>query len=493
MWKRVICILLAALLLGQALSASAVTGAYGFTLQYDNGIISMSYESRAVKAVCTLTGNDMSTYTFEHDLSRGPQFGLPVRQIGKGMYEIEISFYDAAGKLLETCKGGPAQIGVSSPIPPLDNEGTPGLNDPSRSRAIMQPYAKVYATSSLTGEPVAELKRHDIVNVVNISGNVAQVNIIIQSGDGTISNAGEVDAIYNGEGDKVISNGYIDVHAFELADGSGSAFFDLANLQREVAELAYSRLGIRGVYSQARRYQDYYLDCAALATWCWYQVGVDMSNGGTGGTNCTGLIGWADSMGDDYTVWKAEISHDAAAAEIQAYKDSFPSCSCDRNGGSCSCSSIDPITGSSVPDCDCNFTPDALRFGESKYGPIGEEDLITYTTSVDADVYASLQPGDLIFFNYMESLTCQYEDWIPHTFQYRVNETEAAGYEHVGVFVGLKDANTATIIESSSPSTNPNKNTKVTQMRLGSEKAMSIGRIVRPCGVSASTAGTSAA
>lgn len=156
--------------------------------------------------------------------------------------------------------------------------------------------------------------------------------------------------------------------------------------------------------------------------------------------------------------------------EIQDYKDALPDCLCLP---SCSCEV-----------CVCDDEPDSLVFGQSKYGVIGEDNLVKFTTSVDASVYASLEPGDIIFFNHEEQLTCQYEGISSHTFTYRVNEGqnggEDGGWDHVAVFVGLKSPNVAQIIESSSPSTDPGKNTKVTEMVIGGSKANSVGKIVRP-------------
>lgn len=519
--KRLVCFLLSSLLIIQSLSVFAA-GSYSFS--YDDGVIDLSFDAAQAKtAVCTLKNESFKTLEFRIDLSNGSQIGLPIRQIPIDTYEVSIKFLGLLGNEVGTAGPELLEVGCESPVGSLDDDGAPGPNDPSSSRAIMQPVAKVYANASLVGDPIAELKRLDIVSIISKSGNVAHISGFIQSGEGHIENSGPVDATYvDDRGYRY--EGYISTEAFQY--GNENISYNTENKQREVVELAYSRQGIRGVYSQARRYSEYYLDCSALATWCWYQVGIDMSNGGTGGTSCTGLIGWADSQGDSVNVWTAEESHVESDAQIAAYKEALHAmCPCEITRGGCTSDTCDGTCWSydvvgedwewGEPDengdrdkewydvydwvnhcvcggaesCSCQIDPEPLVFGSNKYGPLGEQSLVTYTTSVDEAVYVSLQPGDLIFFNHMETSKPEneydghpYTEFIDEPFKYRVKETANAGYDHVGVFVGLKDERTALIIESSSPSTDPNKNTKISQIPLGGDRALSIGRIIRPCG-----------
>ena len=423
----------------------------------------MDFDSAAVRAECTLTAG-LESYQFSGNLKQSDQIGLPIRQLPLNDYTVEINFYDNRGELLGTASGE-YTLGTESPTSQQEEQGSPNANDPSRTRAIMSPYAKVYASGSLTGEPVAELKRHDVVNVINISGRVAYIKAVIQSGDGTITSESNIDAVYESPNDLIVY-GYVDTSAFSIPLSSYAV-----DKQREVAELAYSRLGLKGVYSQSRRYIDWYLDCSALAAWCWFQVGVDMRQYGT---SCTGLAQWATNKGN-VVVWEAERNREKPAQEIAEYKASLPDCLCPVNGG-CGCGLL----------CECNDVPDPLVFGESKFGTIGEENLVWFDTHVTQDVLNSLEPGDIIFFNKIEDLTCQYESLVSHTFTYYVNEGEGGdddtGYEHVAVFVGLKDDGSAIIIESSSPSEIASKNTKVSTLIAGSDRADTIGRIVRPIG-----------
>lgn len=453
--RRFTSMLLTLLLLLQIVPISAAAASYSFTLA--NGVVSME-KGDAVGATCTLEGSTGGTYRFSCNFSQSSQIGLPIRQLPLDDYHITVTFLGPGGETLST-KVGQYTLGVDSPVAAPDEQGAPGANDPALSRAVMVPYAKIYSSGGLAGEPVGELKRHDIVNVLNISGNVAYVKAIIQSGNGTITNNSNIDATYNSPDDKIVY-GYMDATAFTLPLSSHAI-----DKQREVAELAYSRLGLRGVYSQSKRYIDYYLDCAALATWCWFQVGVDMRQCGT---NCTGLAAWAN-QNSSTIIWEAEQSKVEPQAEIDKYKEDLPDCLCLE----CGCEI-----------CMCDDEPETLEFGESKYGTIEEKNLVKFTSHVDEGVYALLEPGDLVFFNHKEDLTCQYESISPHTFSYRVNEANGGdkdgGYDHVAVFVGLKSPGVALIIESSSPSTDPGKNTKVTEMVIGGAKANSVGKIVRP-------------
>lgn len=440
--KRIVCLLMACVLLVMAIPVSAA-GSYGFSIS--DGVITIDADSSAVRAECTLSSGTTS-YQFAGNLSQSHQIGLPIRQLPLAEYSVEINFYDASGNIIGTANGT-YTLGVESPSSQQQEQGVPPANDPSRSRAIMSPYAKVYSSGSLTGEPVAELKRHDVVNVLNISGRVAYIKAVIQSGDGTIVSESDTDARYESPNDLTVY-GYVDTSAFDIPLSSYAV-----DKQREVAELAYARLGLRGVYSQSRRYIDWYLDCSALAAWCWYQVGIDM---GQFGTSCTGLAQWATSKGN-VVVWEAKRNTQKPAQEIAEYKALLPE--------------------------DCT---ESLTFGKSKFGVIGENNLVWFDTNVTQDVLNSLEPGDIIFFNKKEDLTCQYEDVVSHTFTYYVNEgtngDDDTGYEHVAVFVGLKDDGSAIIIESSSPSEIASQNTKVSTLIAGSDRANTIGRIVRPIG-----------
>ena len=453
--RRFTGVLLTLLLLLQVVPIPAAAASYSFT--FANGVISME-KGDAVSATCILEGSTGGTYGFSCNFSQSPQIGLPIRRLPLDNYRITVTFLGSEGQTLST-KVGQYTLGADSPVAAPDEQGTPGANDPSLSRAVMAPYAKIYSSGGLAGEPIGELKRHDIVNVLNISGNIAYVKAIIQSGNGAITNDSNIDATYHSPDDKIVY-GYMDAAAFTLPLSSHAI-----DKQREVAELAYSRLGLRGVYSQSKRYIDYYLDCAALATWCWFQVGVDMRQCGT---NCTGLTAWANQHSNTI-IGEAEQSKVEPQKEIDNYKEALPDCLCLE----CGCEI-----------CVCDDEPEALEFGASKYGTIMEKNLVRFNTHVDEGIYASLEPGDLIFFNYKEDLTCQYEGIYSHTFSYRVNEANGGdkdgGYDHVAVFVGLKSPEVALIIESSSPSTDPGKNTKVTEMVIGGAKANSVGKIVRP-------------
>lgn len=439
--KRFVCLLTACLLLVLTIPVYAA----GYSFSISNGVVHMDFDNAAVRAECTLTAG-LTSYQFSANLEQGDQIGLPIRSLPLDDYNIEINFYDNSGKLLGTASGE-YTLGSDSPTSQQEEQGSPGANDPSRTRAIMSPYAKVYASGSLTGEPVAELKRHDVVNVINISGQVAYIKAVIQSGDGTITSESDIDAVYESPNDLIVY-GYVDTSAFSIPLSSYAV-----DKQREVAELAYSRLGLKGVYSQSRRYIDWYLDCSALAAWCWFQVGVDMRQYGT---SCTGLAQWATNEGN-VVVWEAKRNTQKPAQEIAQYKISLPE--------------------------DCT---DPLTFGKSKFGTIGEKNLVWFDDHVTKEIFSQLEPGDIIFFNKKEDLTCQYESLVSHTFTYYVNEGENGdddtGYEHVAVFVGLKDDGSAIIIESSSPSEIASKNTKISTLIAGSDRADTIGRIVRPIG-----------
>lgn len=356
------------------------------------------------------------------------QIGFPVRSLPRGSYEVTAAYYNAAAaKQAEATDS--ITMGVENPTV-TGGEGY-STEPIATMRAVMIPYAKVYASSSLTGEPVVELKRHDLVRVISASNGVAHVKYHIQSGNGHIENVDNVNANYVSE-DDLIGTGYMKLSAFKLPT---SQYTDLS---REVVEVAYTRLGTKGVYSQAKRFMDYYLDCSAFASWCWYQAGVDIS---ANGTNCNGLANWARAHSGSI-IWEAEEDDTEVKAEVAAFKLA--------NG----------ILTSILFD-----------------GGIPEDDATDYVTHLTEEVYAQMKPGDLVFFNHREKLS--YNGAVVGS--YPVNEHGInQGYDHVAIFAGLQNESTAIILESSSPSTDPGKNTKISQMPLGGEKANTVCLIVRP-------------
>lgn len=539
LYQKFICAILAFALCISNLAAIAAGGSF----TYDKGrIIATLPSGNPVKATVELKNEEYPTLSYTFDLSKSSQLGLPVRQISLATYEVTVKFYDNSGHLLEETASQSIEIGSESPVGEIDTEIPSTTNNPYSSRAVMAPYADVYPSPSCIGEPIVRLKRLDLVSIVppyGGTGDIYQVKGFIQSGEGQVENVDNVNAKYvDGLGLEfgVDSPAYIKKSAFVVDTYKRGPQYmsqdEIENMQREVVELAYSRQGIRGIYSQALRYQGYYLDCAALATWCWLQVGIDMSNGGTGSTACTGLSQWADNH-PDTIVWKAEQSHEEAQAQVAAYKEALSSvCSCEIAKGGCTsdlcggtCWNYEVVGEDwewSEPDengdrekewydvydwvnhcicggaesCSCQISPEELNFGACKYDTfLGEDSAIVFSTHVDETVYAKLQPGDIVFFNWEDTKSPEnqyeshdYNEFISEEnsglaqFTYRWAESIGHGWDHVGVFVGLQDSRTALIIESSSPSTDPNKNTKITQVPLGQYKAQSIGKIIRPCG-----------
>lgn len=358
------------------------------------------------------------------------QIGFPVRSLPQGVYEASAAYYDANGvKQSEATTS--MTLGVSTPTQTGGSHNSYSSEPIAMMRAVMIPYAKVYASASLTGVPVAELKRHDLVRVISVANDTAYVKYHIQSGNGHIENVDNVNANYVSD-DDLIGTGYMQCSAFKLPT---SKYTDIS---REVVEVAYTRLGTKGVYSQAKRFMDYYLDCSAFASWCWYQAGVDISSHGT---NCNGLANWARAHSGSI-IWEAEEDDSEPKLEIVAMKLA--------NG------ILEPV----MLD-----------------GGIPEDDVTNYTDYITKEIYAQLKPGDIVFFNHREEISLGGQT----IGYYPVNEHgEQQGYDHVGIFAGLQNETTAIILESSSPSTDPGKNTKVTQMPLDGSKAKSVCLVMRP-------------
>lgn len=381
----------------------------------------------------------------EHDMG----FGFPVRSLEQGDYTVTVrvqsnimgnvhkgEYGDIAAHTFTMTMGEATPVNMGN----IDSGNSDGL---SRSRAVMKPYCPVYSSSSAVGEPFAYLKRHDIVQIIDSNGSVAKVKALIQSDDATIEEKDNINAVYKDPNEKTII-GYVSLYNLDMPQNTD------VDRPREAAELAYSRLGIRGVYSQDKRYIDYYLDCAALCAWCWYQVGVDMSQYGT---NCHGLSDWADN--NDCVFWESEQSKAEPALEVSNWKDDH----------------FNPLL---------HPAPETLYFTErSKFGAITENNLVHYPKKITEDVFNAMQPGDIILFNKVQTVHYKCSCGTEKTFTWAIDESGKGGYDHAAMFVGMRNG-IAIIIESSSPSTDPGKNTKISQISMTDKRINDIVKVIRP-------------
>lgn len=477
--KKFVSLLLTVLIM---LSISPTVFASGYSFSINGGVVSFSCNDvEDVKAIVTLSGAE-KTYQFSQQLETATQLGLPVRQIPLDTYTVTVQFQKNGTTLFEQTQT--VTLGSSNPISiPSSVDGTPQANTPSMSRAIMVPYTKVYSSASLSGEAAYELKRHDLVTVSSISNGIAHITTFIQSEDSSSVKVDDVNAEYVAGSNDVQISGYIDASAFDIPLSSYAV-----DKQREVVELALTRLGNRGIYSQAKRYIDYYLDCAAFVAWCWYQVGVDMGSY----TSCTGIVQWARQPGNAEIIWEAdqEVIDGVLSGDPDTDLDDFIAeyrkavrQECLNNGG-CTCSD----------ECICNT--DTLALGDYNGSAMTEKNLTVYLnsplTDPDFDIN-ELQPGDLLFFNYMEDIPVQnsclsnYSNNIQgdasisnisgNTFHFRLNETLNEGYEHVGMVVGIK--NGALVMVHCS---GPNSNTLQVNQTISTSNSFfeDIGLIIRP-------------
>lgn len=447
--------LLAAMLC--SISSFASSQGYDFKVTAQDGTLKITGlpDGGIVTVIAELNGeekykNDLRVpYTGDVDKEHDMGFGFPVRSLEQGSYTVTVQVqskimgnvyrddYGYIGAQRLTMTMGEAVPVNMGNIDPGNSDGL------SRSRAVMKPYCPVYSSSSAVGEPFAYLKRHDIVQIIESNGSVAKVKALIQSDDATIEEKDNINAVYKDPNGKTII-GYVNLMNLAMPQNVGT------DKPREVAELAYSRLGIRGVYSQDKRYIDYYLDCAALCAWCWYQVGVDMSQYGT---NCHGLSDWADN--NDCVFWESEQSKAEPALEVSNWKKDH----------------FNPLL---------HPAPDTLYFTErSKFGAISENNLVHYPEKITADVFNSMQPGDIILFNKVQTVHYKCSCGTEKTFTWAIDESGKGGYDHAAMFVGMRDG-IAIIIESSSPSTDPGKNTKISQISMTDKRINDIVKVIRP-------------
>ena len=281
----------------------------------------------------------------------------------------------------------------------------------------MTPYASVYSDISMSHE-VAQLTRHEFVMVEWYNDGIAKVRYNIQSGKGTSHQVDDLNGEYVGTGD-LTGTGYMYTNAFAIPivatqeDG-----------QREVCELAYSRLGTKGVYSQTKRYLDVYLDCSALCAWAYYQIGYQIYAGSW--SNCVGIGNYLKDH-PDAIVWEAGYQQ--------------PSC---------------------IPEGATNISFSSDQYNAAGGAPAVEPAEIFPGSK--SEMEAILEPGDVIMFNHYAPTTCTYtitENGIPQ----EVSKTEHLmvvqdastleeayekfGFDHAALYIG-----DGKIIESSSPSQN---------------------------------------
>lgn len=416
-----------------------------FTAQEsDTGIIDVTYnEPMAGKLVYTVyyDGEIVTTGDVELKGNTTAQVGLPVNRLPYKKYQVTVAYYNNDNrKIAEDTLA--MTLGCDTPVLSSTNlsGGEIKANPIEQTKAIMVPYAKVFSNSTLTGTPVVELKRHDIVQVNSISNGIASIKYMVQSGNGQLTVQDDVNTLYTSD-DDLVGYGYVNTNVFEAPELSYES-----DIQREVVELAYSRLGSKGVYSQARRYQDYYLDCAALCCWAWHQVGVNPYSGAY--TSCGGISSWAFSQpsSNNVILWAATEDYTSALMAISEIK--------------------------AAHDIEGSITFD---------GGQKEENVLNYMDNISRDVWESLEPGDIILFNWKEDLTYNGIDFG----SYWVNDYGPhKGFDHAALVVGFssdgeggENKDVLTYIETA----NPDENTKVSSISFSAAQE-TIRAIVRPTG-----------
>jgi len=513
------------------------------------------------------------------------QLAIPARQLSGGEYVVGATYIDGSGRACSTISTTYIVGNQPSQTLPIVT-GVPRVNSPDLSRCVLTPFAKVYSDAGMS-VPVVQLKRYDLVHVYSYANGIAHVKYTIMSGNGSLSVENNINALYTSD-DDLVGTGYMYISDLELPNVTA---LSQADKQRYAVELAYSRLGIRGPYSQSRRFLDYYLDCAALVSWCWYNCGVDWTYYGTA---VSGIEAWASST-PGVLIWNgvenataAQSAYDAKKTQtpyerhvgsiVPAYNDAgryiLPATS-PYTGHTISTADVENVVravallcknesyttqqayaevllnmmcfegkdssafiGAQVPtDCSqiqyqavyaaingvdritnngvlvfsdsepthlfcrtgkyyCGYktASDAEMYQgdirENRDGSTSELDrgqITSYLRECDDGVFALMQPGDLIVWNYPTVVTAP--DGTQMTVQ--VNETGSFGGDHVAIFVGYDPATkNATIIESSIASAEPGQNTKVSVIGPYSAKRQNIIKVIRPTGGTVIDAGT---
>jgi len=428
-----------------------------FGIDYNNGVVTLSF-NQPVSGTARLVLYDGAAPVFQTSMGVSgttAQIGLSVRNLQLKNYNASVVFQDDDGNIIgpETLS---IQTGVSSPVSTYTQGDEIILQTPRMSRAIMQPYAKVYSNSGMTGTPLVELKRHDFVQVIRDLGNVAYVKYFIQSGNGTYqyqSGYNDINGNHVASGvtyssdDDLTGYGYIYTSAFSLPLTS-----EETDVAREAVELAYSRLGNKGIYNQMMRYIEYYTDCSAFVSYCYYNASIDFGEN----TSCNGIINWANSQNENVILWDAGINPYAGSFSLSSHALVHASGGVDKEGNPY------PI----VPD---------LKLHTSTDTNLTLSDLVSYQRTVDSNVISQLKAGDLLFFNHKQTV---YDQFGCNLGNWQVVEY-AEGLDHVAMVVGTK-GNTVTYIHSTPSAANPENG--VVMVTATIDDLANVVKIVRPTG-----------
>lgn len=472
-----------AMLLVIALLCSVIVPVYAadmMIISYSNGNIYMEIPGNTQKIIISIVkdGDTKLTLPVYPGERRNITVGLPTRRVPLDTYTVLATAFDESGRELAT-GSVTATFGTNEPI----NSTLPGTdNTPRKSRAIMQPYAYVYSDPAMTNK-VASLKRYDYVHILAMGTTTAYVRYHVQSGNGTIS-VNEIEGAPNQgiyfSSDDLEGVGYVYVSDFN----SPSLNATTSEAQRDVVELAYSRLGTQGVYNQARRFQECYLDCAALVMYYWYQLGYDLSEFAPA---CGGIVTWG--MNHGAVMWQATPAPEIVAGRIEEVYHPEPPAPeepdpVEPGEDDAPATEEDPIPEETAPAPE----PEPVNINELLYS-YGTEtltlsDLTAYADYFDPADFALLQPGDLILWNYTRTIACPDGS----TFQAQItNGHSDFGHDHVALVVGVsKDADgnvyKVTYIESFGASEVPMQNTKVSVMSVNSTLVNDIVFVIRPVG-----------
>lgn len=394
---------------------------------------------------------------------------LPNSTLAKGSYSISFSARNEQGVTGKT-KTVKANIGSSN------TSGTGGgamvadafVENVGRVRCIMVPYTYVYSDSGLSNR-IGNLKRLDLVTVISQSQTVAQIEATFTSGSISYSESAIASSYGDddvGQNDTEVSfsttssmRGYISTSAFQVPTLSQM------DMQREVVEVGYTRMGSKGVYSRAKRYIDVYVDCSSFVSWCYYQCGFTF--GSVSSINCDGIGRWSDSQPGYIIIFDAGKDNSIAQSRIDAMVMNSGTYAAWLNYMS------DPLHYPYVSPPSFSFSDD----GQTQSGISWEKMkglAMSYTKEITPADAAQFQMGDIILWNSKNAVTL---NWGGSQRMCVDSHANGQGLDHTGMIVGVKD-NIITIIEAVSPTV------KITELpiysgRVNPSEASAGSKIVR--------------
>gem|GEM_PF-5194873 len=305
--------------------------------------------------------------------------GAAVSHMKSGSYKVTVWGSDASGSNTGEFFTFDVTIAGGFSTSDITPQSSPSGLQPGQEEltAVKTPQAAIYSDRSLSNQAYS-LKQYDrlfykeTLNplVYYVYGYWIDGVPDIQEGGGS----GGYDIITN----TVWFDGYMYANSV-LSHAFGE------ELPKEIVNLAYTRLGLQGIYSQHDRWTQYSQDCSSFVYWVYREFGIP--------------LGFATADGE--VQWHLDTLADTPGVVVWSSADQY-----------------EVITGRQY----YNEDGDAVTAVKFEY--------------VDPNIIDSLEPGDTLFFNWFEDLHYYDSHGDRQEVSYQVNQGNTYGTDHTGIYIG---------------------------------------------------------